>query len=397
MAALVEWEINMAQQDIVGNLFGVTPQIYEQSQADKARQQALQYAQLDPQQQSQFALYSAGQNIPKAVGGLLGIEDPQMQLVSRTNQLVQQIGVDTPEKLRTLAGELQKLPGGASLATQAIERANKMLESQATVTAKTREQLPTIAKLQSYRQSLVAQLGPNDPRVKEVDAIIRAEGEGKGTKIVMPAGETEVSKVVGKGVGDKILSTAAAGEAGADNLTKIDETLNELRTNKAFTGSFVEIQTNLAKIQAKFAGDTKAGKQVTDTEYLDALLGSDVFPMINSLGIGAKGLDTPAEREFLRKVMTGTVSLERDTLIKLTETRRNIAERAVKKYNKAVENGELNEYFRLKGIKPTTINIPKTVVDPGADYDKYVDYIKNQGKTPKTREQYIQDKTNLKG
>jgi hypothetical protein len=52
-----------------------------------------------------------------------------MQLVSRTNQLVQQIGVDTPEKLQTLAAELQKLPGGGPLAIQAIDKSNQMIKT----------------------------------------------------------------------------------------------------------------------------------------------------------------------------------------------------------------------------------------------------------------------------
>jgi len=174
----------------------------------------------------------------------------------------------------------------------------------------------------------------------------------------MPAGETEVAKVIGKGIGEAQLKVAESGEAAAENLLKINETLNELKTNQAFTGSFADLQTNIAKAQAKFADDKKAGKRVTETEYLDALLGSDVFPMISSLGIGARGLDTPAEREFLRKVMTGTVGLERDTLIKLTETRKNIAERAVKKYNAKVDSGELNKYFQLKGVPPSKIELP---------------------------------------
>jgi hypothetical protein len=389
----------MAERDIVGSLFGMTPESYQQGMNRRDSATNLTAAQLTPGQLAGFYAMEAGTGLGRATQGLLGVEDPQMQLISRTNQLVQEIGIDTPEKLRTLAGELQKLPGGAQLASQAVQQANKMLESAATVTAKTREQLPTIAKLQSYRENLVAQLGPNDPRVKEVDAIIRAEGEGRGTKIVMPAGETEASKTIGKGVGEKVLATAASGEAGADNLIKINETLNELRTNKAFTGSFSDLQTNIAKVQAKFAADKEAGKRVTDTEYLDALLGADVFPMISSLGIGAKGLDTPAEREFLRKVMTGTVALERDTLIKLTETRKNIAERAVKKYNEKVDSGELNEYFKIKGTAPRKIDIPKSDDSAalGADYEDYARYWVGKGKTPKTREQYIQDKRNLQG
>jgi hypothetical protein len=280
-------------------------------------------------------------------------------------QMRTQFDVSTPAGLRQFAQALGQ-KGYTDLAIQAASEADKRDVAAATVTAKTREQLPTIAKLQSYRENLAAQLGPNDPRVREVDAIIRAEGEGKGTKIVMPAGETEVAKVIGKGIGEAQLKVAESGEAAAENLFKINETLNELKTSQAFTGSFADLQTNIAKAQAKFADDKKAGKRVTDTEYLDALLGSDVFPMISSLGIGARGLDTPAEREFLRKVMTGTVGLERDTLIKLTETRKNIAERAVKKYNAKVESGELNKYFQLKGVAPRKIELPTAPQVPGS-------------------------------
>jgi hypothetical protein len=121
--------------------------------------------------------------------------------------------------------------------------------------------------------------------------------------------------------------------------------------------------------------------------------------MISSLGIGARGLDTVAEREFLRKVMTGSVALERDTLIKLTETRKNIAERAVKKYNEKVASGELDKYFKIKGVQPQQLEIPKSDDSAalGADYEAYAKYWTDRGRTPKTREQYIQDKRNLQG
>jgi hypothetical protein len=347
----------MAERNIVGGMFGITPEMYQQNLAARNTATNAQLAALAPGQLAGFYAMEAGTGLGRAAQGLLGVEDPELAKIRDVQQMRTQFDVSTPTGLRSFAQALGQ-KGYTDLAIQAASEADKRDVAAATVTAKTREQLPTIAKLQSYRENLAAQLGPNDPRVREVDAIIRAEGEGKGTKIVMPAGETEVAKVIGKGIGEAQLKVAESGEAAAENLIKINETLNELKTNKAFTGQFSDLQTNIAKAQAKFADDKKAGKRVTDTEYLDALLGSDVFPMISSLGIGARGLDTPAEREFLRKVMTGTVSLERDTLIKLTETRKNIAERAVKKYNAKVESGELNKYFQLKGVAPQKIELP---------------------------------------
>ena len=55
------------------------------------------------------------------------------------------------------------------------------------------------------------------------------------------------------------------------------------------------------ELVAKFTGMNEAVEKATNTQLLEALLGSDVFGMIAILGIGARGIDTPAERDFLIK------------------------------------------------------------------------------------------------
>ena len=356
---------------IVSSLFGMSP-----AMQNKAMQQAAYKRGTEAGQNLLGGVLGNVGMFSEAAGqGLragLGVQSPEERMMGLRQQAQQQFDINTPEGLLQMADYLNS-QGDAAGARQAVmlaqgqqARVQSIATDRATEQARVREKLPAIANLQAYRDRLIQTVGPNDPRVKEVDAIIKAEGEGKGTKIVMPAGETEAAKVIGKGIGETQLKIAESGEAAAENLLKINETLNELRTGQAFTGQFADLQTNIAKAQAKFADDKKAGKRVTDTEYLDALLGSDVFPMISSLGIGARGLDTPAEREFLRKVMTGTVGLERDTLIKLTETRKNIAERAVKKYNAKVESGELNKYFQIKGVTPSKIELPTATQVPGS-------------------------------
>jgi hypothetical protein len=193
-------------------------------------------------------------------------------------------------------------------------------------------------------------------------------GQGPALVINSPlvGAENEYSKTVGKSRAERDVQQFGAAEAAVENIPKINEILNELKTGEAFTGAFSEVQKNIQKVQAKFADDRKAGKRVSDTEYLDALLGSDVFPMIGALGIGARGLDTPPEREFLRQVMTGTVSLERDTLIRMTELRKNVAERAVKKFNTRVDKGEFNDFFKFQGTQPQRFELPQMPVTPSA-------------------------------
>jgi hypothetical protein len=120
----------MAERDIVGGLFGMTPEAYQQGLARRDTATNLMAAsQLTPGQLAGYYAMEAGTGLGRATQGLLGVEDPQMQLISRTNQLVQQIGVDTPEKLQTLASELQKLPGGGPLAIQAVDKANQMIKT----------------------------------------------------------------------------------------------------------------------------------------------------------------------------------------------------------------------------------------------------------------------------
>jgi putative NADPH-quinone reductase len=128
----------MADKDIVGGMFGITPEMYQQRADELAFAQAQRIGaaasgpgtMLSP---SLAPFYTGaaqqGQMLSKGIGGLLGVEDQELSLVRQTSQLAQQIGVDTPEKLQTLAGELQKLPGGAALAVQAIEKANSMMKT----------------------------------------------------------------------------------------------------------------------------------------------------------------------------------------------------------------------------------------------------------------------------
>jgi hypothetical protein len=91
---------------------------------------------------------------------------------------------------------------------------------------------------------------------------------------------------------------------------------------------------------------------------LNSLLGADVFPQIGALGIGAKGLDTPAEREFLRQVMTGTINMNKDTLIRMTNLRKKYEEKSLTDYNKAVEEGQLDDLFQFSGLPKRKLTVP---------------------------------------
>ena len=186
--------------------------------------------------------------------------------------------------------------------------------------------------------------------------------------------EAEYAKVVGAKAAERDSSLHDSATNAVGNLVKLDEVIFHLETSDAKTGLGADMLKGIERFKV-FVSDSKAaGKKVTDTEKLEALLGSDVFPMIKALGIGARGMDTPAERKFLQKVMTGEISMNKETLIQLTELRRDRAKRVIVKYNKRVASGELDRFFQHSTISkkrieatPTPSPPPVTPVAPSAD------------------------------
>tara|TARA_R100000541_G_scaffold30054_1_gene39168 strand:+ start:1144 stop:2805 length:1662 start_codon:yes stop_codon:yes gene_type:complete len=126
-------------------------------------------------------------------------------------------------------------------------------------------------------------------------------------------------------------------------LPKIRQAYNLINT--AQTGAFSDEIVAINKIRKKMSGDPTLKAQlasVTDTEELKALLGREVFGLIGKLGIGARGLDTPAERDFLISVFTGLPKLEQETLRRLTARRLKAAEEEISAFNTAVDK----DYYR---------------------------------------------------
>jgi hypothetical protein len=83
--------------DIVQSLFGVTPQGYQQQQADMAGQQAMQYARLDPFQQANYAIGRGAYGLAGALGGALGGQDPELQKISQRQALLGMIDPTNPD------------------------------------------------------------------------------------------------------------------------------------------------------------------------------------------------------------------------------------------------------------------------------------------------------------
>lgn len=174
----------------------------------------------------------------------------------------------------------------------------------------------------------------------------------------LPPAETERAKTLGKAGGEALVSEFNAATSASKGLAKDYEALSVLRSGKPATGITSELQVGVDRLRSAVAGDPAAAERVSDSQYLEALLGSDVFAQMQSLGVGARGLDTPAEREFLREVISGTRKLDKDTLIRMAEMRAKYKEQAVDAWNERVRSGELDDFYKEFGRPKRELSKP---------------------------------------
>jgi hypothetical protein len=203
---------------------------------------------------------------------------------------------------------------------------------------------------------IVSRMAPSAE--KQAYELERARAGAARQMVQLPPAESAYQTTVGKASGEADIGAFDAAQKAADDLTKDFETLNLLATGQASTGITAELALGINRLKASVAGNKEAAKKVEDTELLNALLGSDVFSNIQALGIGARGLDTPAEREFLREVVSGTITMNQETLRRMAEIRAKVKERAIDRFNKRVESGELDRFFQATGREKRKIEKP---------------------------------------
>jgi hypothetical protein len=128
--------------EIVGSLFGVTPELYQEQRDLMRQKQAMEFAQADPRAQATFGLYRAGQQAGQALGGLMGVEDPQMRLISQRNALAKQIDMNDPESI--MRGAQMAAQSGDTVAASTLANyARKAAGDLALIQQRTAEKMTT--------------------------------------------------------------------------------------------------------------------------------------------------------------------------------------------------------------------------------------------------------------
>lgn len=234
--------------DIVGSLFGVTPELYQQQRDLAEQKQAMAFAQQDPQTQINYGAYRTGQQLGGAFAGLMGAEDPQMRLISQRNALAKQFDVSTPEGLAQYGQALQQI-GDTQGALGAIGIGRQMTQEMARTGQLQAAQRASLATAEKTELSVEQEKKLRD----ELSQLPTNATEEQILGVVTKYGSPDKVLAVLQGTADKAAQRDALLTLGREKIeAKVEADLRRAKDEKEKEEIRIEGRKDLARLVASF-------------------------------------------------------------------------------------------------------------------------------------------------
>ncbi len=161
--------------EIVRNLFGIDPAALQMQQNATDLSNAYRFAQLDPFERANMALYQSGAQIGRGVTQLLG-GDEQLNRATALRQLAGQFDLTTPEGLQQYASAAAQID--PRVATQAAAEAARR-QQQGLVTQKTQMEISSMERRIAQDEKLRAELNtlPANATDEQILSVFRKYGD----------------------------------------------------------------------------------------------------------------------------------------------------------------------------------------------------------------------------
>jgi hypothetical protein len=269
-------------ENIVAGLFGMTPEIYQGQQYQQDLKRSYELAQLDPGAAARAQLGASVGQLGRGFAGAMGIEDPQLKLISARNTIAQQIDQTDPESI---------LKGAQMLAQMGDQQGAMALAQYA---RQAQGEMALVQQRRAAEQASLAQVAKTQLSIKQEEQL-----RDELSKLPQGASQDDVLAIVTKyGSPDKVL---AALQASADKAAA-----NVARTESAQL-------TNQARIDAaKVAADARieAARVAGATALQIAQLRADSAKELRDLTASLKG----------PKVLAPSLQKEEDKELELVDS-----------------------------------------------------------------------------
>jgi len=310
-------------ENIVGSLFGMTPQMYGEQQRVGALNEGITLAQLNPAARGAAMTYAGARGLGGAIGGAMGVEDPQLQMIAKRQQILKQLDL-TDAKSLIEGAKLATSIGDGQLAAGLVDRARSLQESSSKIALQQAQAIKAlqpnkltgderyIADLRAVESKI---LEGKEPTANELsNANMAAQmlskprsffDQASGQTVTIPA--TDPSKAFPETF-KAMVKTEAAGGIGVPKPTVQATTAGNLPS--ASQTSISEIDANLKKLELSapelqsFLGSLKSGEvKYNATFNTFDLLGAIVLP---AFGLAEKGAQV--KKDEIRRALTERVN-----------------------------------------------------------------------------------------
>jgi hypothetical protein len=258
-------------ENIVAGLFGLTPEMYGQQQQRSALNEGITLAQLDPAARGAALTYAGARGLGGAIAGAMGIEDPQLKMISARQQVLGQVDQSDPNSLLSGAKILAQMgdqQGAFALSdfarkaqVQIAEQQQRLAAGQASLAAAKREraQADPFQKLVESGKYTPASLAEFQTSGKPADLVLYEKPEKPTKTSYGPEADRAAKGKFGKNF-DELTQAEAA---------EIDKLLEDRGVKKAKEGA---AQTNVnaytpasVEAQKQFVQDVAKERSVLRT------------------------------------------------------------------------------------------------------------------------------------
>ena len=390
--------------NIVAGLFGLTPQMYERQQYQQDLKQGYDLAQLDPGAAARAQLPAGIGLIGRGLAGTMGIEDPQLKMISNRNAILQQIDQTNPEsilqaaQMLAQAGDQQGAMALAQYARQAQESMAQTQQRRAAALASTaqagrerQQAIPTdiqVANEISTLEDTLTQIEglPADPERTRAKNMLntrlaelrRLTTKGEKAQTFGTEREAVAAELYNKPFADLSQVEKAAVNKRVDaekprttitNVMPGDKTLADIPGFRKQVQDTVKPQSQavfaadnaLENIQNSIATDNFASYRAAQTQFAKAIAGAGDLSQKELKAAGADPALLGGTADYIATLFTSTPTLDTQNKIKTTLE-------AIKKVSTQKARAEIEAQRRIAYSNPA---FDKARVDQALDFPEF--------------------------
>lgn len=347
-------------KSIVGSLFGLSPELVQQQQAQQALQAsqntAMQYAQMDPMQRAQYAMF---QGASGATGGLLNAVGPESAAVARAKseailkqQMAEQgITLDKPEGYIAAARLAMNIPGLTDIAAK-FGMAGAQLDKELAQAQKARTVEPRTQAESTRLTQLQRELG-----VEEGSAAFlkeRAELNRPTTNINMPKQDTAFQTKLGGIQAERLGEAYKKADAAVESLGNLVK-LAELNQQPLITGSLADQRKETANFLSTIGLVSKEDSaRLANTQEFEKEAKGLAISWAKKLGFNPSNADVQFIVAALPSLLTDPTA-RTNIINRMAKVNQDIIDEASRMEQWGAEHGNLNNYKpQVRGYNPVS-------------------------------------------